>query len=84
MSSATLINTKLVFRTYAVLAAVLGMITDDGGGFIPDKVLSGMGRRNMEAGAQEVGGTCVIRYVHTMTVCTIPGCGFQHPAQPQK
>jgi len=25
-----------------------------------------------------------IRYVHTMTVCTIPGCGFQRPAQPQK
>jgi len=25
-----------------------------------------------------------IRYVHTMTVCTIPGCGFQQPPQPQK
>ena len=25
-----------------------------------------------------------IRYVHTLTVCTVPGCGFQRPAQPGK
>ena len=25
-----------------------------------------------------------IRYVHTLTVCTIPGCGFQRPAQQGK
>jgi hypothetical protein len=25
-----------------------------------------------------------IRFVHTLTVCTIPGCGFQRPAQPSK
>lgn len=25
-----------------------------------------------------------IRYVHTLTVCTIPGCGFERPAQPQQ
>jgi len=25
-----------------------------------------------------------IRYVHTLTVCTIPGCGFQRPTPPQK
>jgi hypothetical protein len=25
-----------------------------------------------------------IRYVHTLTVCTIPNCGFQLPAQLRK
>jgi hypothetical protein len=25
-----------------------------------------------------------IRYVHTLTVCIIPGCGFQRSAPPQK
>ena len=50
-------------------------ITDDGAGFIPDEVPSGMGRRNMEARAQEVGGTCVItstRGSGTTVLCAVP------------
>jgi signal transduction histidine kinase len=50
-------------------------IADDGAGFIPDEVPSGMGRRNMDARAQELGGTCVItstRGSGTTVLCTIP------------
>jgi signal transduction histidine kinase len=50
-------------------------ITDDGAGFIPDDVPAGMGRRNMEARAQEVGGTCVIsstRGSGTTVRCAVP------------
>jgi len=50
-------------------------ITDDGAGFIPEEVPSGMGRQNMEARAQEVGGTCVInstRGYGTAVLCAVP------------
>ena len=50
-------------------------ITDDGAGFIPDEAPSGMGRRNMEARAQELGGECVItstRGYGTMVLCAVP------------
>jgi signal transduction histidine kinase len=50
-------------------------IADDGAGFIPDEVPSGMGRRNMEARAEEVGGTCVItstRGSGTTVLCAVP------------
>ena len=50
-------------------------IADDGAGFIPDEAPSGMGRRNMEARAQEIGGTCVItstRGSGTTVLCAVP------------
>jgi signal transduction histidine kinase len=50
-------------------------IVDDGAGFTPDEAPSGMGRRNMDARAQEVGGTCVItsnRGSGTTVLCTVP------------
>jgi signal transduction histidine kinase len=50
-------------------------ITDDGAGFIPDEAPSGMGRRNMEARAQELGGTCTVtsaRESGTTVLCAVP------------
>ena len=50
-------------------------ITDDGAGFTPDEARSGMGRRNMEARAQELGGTCTItsgRGWGTTVLCAVP------------
>ena len=50
-------------------------ITDDGAGFTPDEAPSGMGRRNMEARAQELGGTCTItsgRGWGTTVLCAVP------------
>jgi hypothetical protein len=50
-------------------------IVDDGAGFIPDEAPSGMGRRNMAARAQELGGTCTIISAPsrgTSVVCAVP------------
>lgn len=50
-------------------------IADDGAGFIPDEAPSGMGRRNMEARARELGGTCTVtseRGSGTTVLCTVP------------
>ena len=50
-------------------------IADDGAGFVPDDAPSGMGRRNMEARAQEIGGTCTItsaRGSGTTVMCAVP------------
>jgi len=50
-------------------------IADDGAGFVPDEAPSGMGRRNMEARVQELGGTCTItsaRGSGTTVMCTLP------------
>ncbi len=50
-------------------------IVDDGSGFTPDEVASGMGRRNMAARAQELGGTCTITSAPswgTSVVCAVP------------
>jgi signal transduction histidine kinase len=50
-------------------------IVDDGAGFTPDEAPSGMGRRNMAARAQELGGTCTITSAPswgTSVVCAVP------------
>jgi hypothetical protein len=67
---------KRVMVHFGVHAGQLELrITDDGAGFVPDEVPSGMGRRNMEARAQEVGGTCVVnstRGYGTTVRCAVP------------
>jgi signal transduction histidine kinase len=50
-------------------------VADDGAGFIPDEAPLGMGRRNMEARAQELGGTCTVtseRGAGTTVLCSVP------------
>jgi hypothetical protein len=50
-------------------------IVDDGAGFTPDEAPSGMGRRNMAARAQELGGTCTMTSAPgsgTSVVCAVP------------
>jgi signal transduction histidine kinase len=50
-------------------------IVDDGAGFSPDEAATGMGRRNMEARAQELGGTCTVtseRGSGTTVLCAVP------------
>ena len=50
-------------------------IVDDGAGFTPDEAPSGMGRRNMAARAQELGGTCTVTSAPnggTSVVCAVP------------
>ena len=50
-------------------------IVDDGAGFTPDEAPAGMGRRNMAARAQELGGTCTITSAPswgTSAVCAVP------------
>ena len=50
-------------------------IIDDGAGFTPDEAPSGMGRRNMTARAQELGGACTMTSAPgsgTSVVCVVP------------